>query len=171
MQIPNKILSKRRFILFVAIFGLLALCAMGVIIMQPYLAHRLASKIYANYEIYLLKYPNSRFVESTIRPTSKVTMATDYFYYTSDATDMVREYMEQQMPGFVHLQGSRVVNEPTYRNSTCADETVLKYYFQALGKGRPCIEIKIYPSDTGETSITITEHWSSMGSPGWVRRL
>jgi hypothetical protein len=171
MQILNTDVSKRRFSLFVALFGLLALCVMVAIIMQPYIAHRLASKIYANYEVYRLKYPNSYFVESKINATSKVTMATDYFYYTSDDTDTVREYMEQQMPGFVHLQGSRVIKEPTYSNSTCADETMFRYFFQVLDRSGPCVEIKIYPSDTGATSITITERWSSLGFPSWLRGL
>jgi hypothetical protein len=170
MPILHKAVSKRRFSLFVTIFGLLVLCTV-VIIMQPYIAYRFASKIYANYEIYLLKYPNSHFVESKISATSKVSMVTDYIYYTSDDIDMVREYMEQQMAGFIHLQGPRVVNEPTYNNSTCANDTVSKYFFHALGKVSPCIEINIYPSDTGATTITISEQWNSLGCPGWLRGL
>lgn len=171
MQILNRVVSKRPFSLFIAFSGLLVLCGIVLIIIQPYIAFRFASKMYANYEIYLLKYPKSHFVTSKIRATSKVSMATDYIYYTSDDTDTVREYMEQQMPGFVHLQGSRVINELTYSNSTCADETVLKYFFQVLDKVSPCLEIKIYPSDTSETSITITEHWVSLGCPWWLKGL
>jgi len=166
-----KVVSKRRFSLLLLLFVLMILCAVLTVLIQPFLVHRLLSKIYTNYEIYLLKYPNSYLVESKIRPTSKVTMATDYTYCTSDDIDTVREYFEKQIPGFVHLQGPRVVNEPTYSNRTCADEMVFKYFFQAFGLGGPCIEIKIYPSDVDETLITITEHWSSMGFPGWVRGL
>ncbi len=166
-----KVVSKRRFSLLLALFVLLVLCCMVVIVAQPYLVHRVASKTYANYEIYLLEYPNSHFVESKIRATSKVSMATGYTYSTSDDIGTVRKYMEQQMPGFVHLQGSRVVNEPTYRNSTCADGTVLKYFFRTFGNSSPCVEIIIYPSKTGETLIIMSEHWFSMGFPGWVRRL
>jgi hypothetical protein len=166
-----KIVSQRRFGLFLIIFVLLLICVMSVILMQPYILHRFATKVYVNYEIHLLKYPNSYFLESETKATSKVTMATDYTYRTSDDIDTVREYMEQQIPGFVHLQGVRVVNEPTYVNSSCADETVLKLFFQRLNKGSPCIEVKIYPADTGETSIIIREHWFSAGVASWLRWL
>jgi hypothetical protein len=166
-----KTISKRRLNLFLILFVLLLLCATLAILVQPYILYRFASKVYVNYEINLLKYPNSRFLESETKATSKVTMATDYTYHTSDDIDMVREYMEQQIPGFVHLQGVRVINEPTYVNSSCVDEAVLRYFFQLLDKGTPCIEVKIYPADTGETSIIISEHWFSLGVASWLRWL
>lgn len=137
--------------------ALLALCCMVIVVVQPYLVHRFVSKTYANYKIYLLKYPNSHFVESKTRPTSKVSRATDYTYSTLDDIDTVQKYMEQQTPGFIRLQGYQVVNEPTYRNRTCLDGI--------------CIEIKIYPSNTGETLIIMSEHWYSMGFPKWLPRV
>ncbi|GIK43840.1 MAG: hypothetical protein BroJett011_76730 [Chloroflexota bacterium] len=168
-----KIVSKQRSSLFLIIFAVLLVSVMSVILMlmQPYILYLFATKAYVNYEINLLKYPNSHFLESETKATSKVTMATDYTYRTSDNIDTVREYMEQQIPGFVHLQGVRVVKEPTYVNSSCADETVLKLFFQLLDKGSPCIEIRIYPADTGETWIIISEHWFSAGVASWLRWL
>lgn len=97
-------------------------------------------------------------------------MATDYTLYSSDDLEAVLEYMEQQRPGFVQLQGSHVINEPTLRNITCADETMLRNVFQILDKGTPCIDVFIYPSATNGTSIRISENWSSMGFPEWLRR-
>jgi hypothetical protein len=97
-------------------------------------------------------------------------MATDYTFYSSADIDIVLDYMEQQQSGFVQLRGSRVITEPTFRNSLCADETVLRIIFQILDRGTPCIEISIYPSATGGTSIRISENWSSMGFPAWLRR-
>ena len=170
MQIV-KIVSKRRLSLsLLTIFILLTSCVTIALLGQPQVVYRFATKIYTTYKIYELKYPNSHFVESEIKPTSKVTMATDYTYYTVDDIDTVREYMEQQIPGFVHLEGSRVINEPTYINIICADERVVRYLFQVLGGGGPCIEVKVYPSDNSETLITITENWGSLGFPAWLRR-
>ncbi len=161
-------MTKRR-ILVIALV-LVVLLILGVVLTQPLVVHRLLSKVFTAYEIYLLKYPNSQLVETEIRATSKVTMATDYTFYSSDDVDAVLEYMEQQRPGFVQLQGSRVINEPTFRNITCADETALRNIFQILDRGTPCMEISIYPSATRETSIRISENWSSMGFPEWLRR-
>lgn len=166
-----KDISKRRFNLSLVLFMLLLLCVMLMLLPQPYILHRLASKMYVYYEINLLKYPNSRFVQSEIEATSKVSMATDYTYCTSDDIDTVREYMEQQIPGFVHLRGVRVVNEPTYSNGICANETVFQHFFQILDRGYPCVEVTIYPSDIGNTSIIITEHWNSAGFARWLRLL
>lgn len=164
----RKVVTKRRiFILFLVLFVLLIL---WVALTQPFVVHRLSTKVFTGYEIYLLKYPNSHLIETEIKATSKVTMATHYTYHTSDDIDTVREYMEQQRPGFVHLQGSRVINEPTFRNTTCADETAFSNIFQVLDKGNPCIEAYIYPSATSGTSIRISEHWSSMVFPAWLTR-
>jgi hypothetical protein len=164
----RKVVTKRRIILLLLVLFILLI--LWVALTQPFVVHRLSTKVFTGYEIYLLKYPNSHLVESKIRPTSKVTMATYYNYHASDNIDTVREYMEKQRPGFVHLHGSRVINEPTYRNSTCADETAFRYIFQVLDKGSPCIDVYIYPSDTSGTSIRISEHWSSMHFPAWLRR-
>jgi len=74
----RKGVSRRRIILLLLVsFVLLALL---VAITQPFLIHRLSTKVFTGYEIYLLKYPNSHLVKQEIRPTSKVTMATDYTY-------------------------------------------------------------------------------------------
>jgi hypothetical protein len=165
---PRKVVTKRRiFILFLVLFILLILL---VALTQPFVVHRLSTKFFTGYEIYLQKYPNSHLVEREIKATSKVTMVTHYTYHTSDDIDTVREYMEQQRPGFVHLQGSRVINEPTFRNTTCADETAFRNIFQVLDMGSPCIEVYIYPSATSGTSIRISENWISMGFPAWLRR-
>jgi hypothetical protein len=106
-------------------------------------------------------------IETEIRATSKVTMATDYIFYSSDNIDTILEYMEQQRPGFVHLQGSRVINEPTFQNCVGANEMAFQRIFQALEKGTPCVEVYIYPSSTNGTTIKISENWSIMGFPEW----
>jgi hypothetical protein len=161
-------ITPRRAGLFLLLLFIILI--LGVVLTQPYLMFRVSSKIFTAYEIYLLKYPNSQLVETEIRATSKVTMAADYIFYSSDNIDTVLEGMEQQRPGFMHLYGSRVINEPTYRNSTCADETAFRYIFQVLARGTPCIEVNLYPSATSGTSIMISEHWNSMGFPAWLRR-
>jgi hypothetical protein len=163
-----KTLPKRRIILLLLV--LFILLALLVVLTQPFVIHRLSSKVFTGYEISLLKHPNSHLVEKVIRPTSKVTMATDHTYYTSDDIDTVLEYMEQQQPGFIQLQGSYVIVEPTFRNTTCASETIFSSIFQILEKGFPCIEVSVYPSETSGTSIRISENWSSMGFPAWLRR-
>ena len=162
----NKSVNKSRIILLLLV--VLVLLIFWVALTQPFLIHRLSTKTFTGYEIYLLKYPNSHLVETEIRATSKVTMATHYAYHTPDDIVTVREYMDQQLPGFVHLQGSRVINEPTFRNSTCADETPFSKIFQLIDKGNPCIEVSVYPSTTTGTSIRISENWSSMGFPAWL---
>ncbi len=165
----RKVVIKRRIILLLLV--LLALLMLWVALTQPFVVHRLATRVFTGYEIYQLKYPNSYLVETETTATSKITMATHYTYHTSDDIDTVREYMEQQRPGFVHLQGSRVINEPTFRNTICADETAFRNIFQVLNKGNPCIEVSIYPSATSGTSIRISEHWCSLGFPAWLRGL
>lgn len=161
-------LPKHRITLLLLV--LFALLALLVVLTQPFVIHRLSSKVFLSYEIFLLKYPNSHLMEKEIRPTSKVTMATDYTYYTSDDIEIVLEYMEKQQPGFIQLQGSYVIVEPTFRNATCASQTIFSSIFQILKKGTPCIEVFIYPSETSGTSIRISENWSSMGFPAWLRR-
>jgi hypothetical protein len=168
MMEKRKTLSKCRIILLLLVLSILL--ALSVALTQPFIVHRLSSKVFTGYEIYLLKYPNSHLIEKEIRPTSKVTMATDYTYYTSGDIDTVLEYMEQRQPGFIQLQGSYVIVEPTFRNTTCANETIFGSIFQILEKGIPCIEVSIYPSETSGTSIRIGENWSSMGFPAWLRR-
>ena len=165
----RKVVIKRRIILLLLV--LLALLMLWVALTQPFVVHRLATRVFTGYEIYQLKYPNSYLVETETTATSNITMATHYTYHTSDDIDTVREYMEQQRPGFVHLQGSRVINEPTFRNTICADETAFRNIFQVLNKGNPCIEVSIYPSATSGTSIRISEHWCSLGFPAWLRGL
>ncbi len=160
-------MTERRILVLALV--LVVVVILGVVLTQPFVVHRLSSKVFIAYEIYLLRYPNSHLVETEIKATSKVTMATDYIFYSSDDVDAVLEYMEQQRPGFVQLHGSHVITEPTFRNETCADETVLRNIFQILGKGTPCIEVSIYPYATGGTSISISESWSSMGFPEWLR--
>lgn len=162
-------MTKRRIIPLLLV--LLALLTLWFTLTQPLVVHRLATRVFTGYEINQLKYPNSNLVEKETMTTSKITMATHYTYHTSDDIDTVREYMEQQRPGFVHLQGSRVINEPTFRNTICANETAFRNIFQALDKGDPCIEVSIYPSSTSGTSIKISEHWSSLGFPVWLRGL
>jgi len=164
----RKVVTKRRIILLLLVLFVLLILWMALT--QPFVVHRLSTKVFTGYEIYLLKYPNSHLIETEIKATSKVTMATHSTYHTSDDIETVREYMEQQRPGFVHLQGSRVINEPTFRNTTCADETAFSNIFQVLDKGNPCIEVYIYPSATSGTSIRISENWSSMMFPAWLKR-
>jgi hypothetical protein len=167
MKIQETVPRHRIILLLLVLFTLLALLVVST---QPFVIHRLSTKLLTGYEIYLLKYPNSHFIEKEIRPTSKVTMATDYTYYTSDNIDTVLEYMEQRQPGFVQLQGSYVIVEPTFRNTTCANETIFRNIFQILERGVPCIEMSIHPSGTSGTSIRISENWSSMGFPAWLIR-
>jgi len=140
-----------------------------IVLTQPYFVHRLSSRIFTSYEIYLLKYPSSQLVEKEIVATSKVSMATHYRYHSLDDIDIVLDYVEEQLPGFVQLSGSRVINEPTFRNSICADATSFMNIFEVLDKGFPCVEVSIYPSDTGGTIIRISENWYSMGFPKWLR--
>ena len=168
MMEKREALSRCRITLSLLVLSVLL--ALLVALTQPFVVHRLSSKVFTRYEIFLLKYPNSHLIERKIRPTSKVTMATDYTYYTSDDIDAVLEYMEQRRPGFVRLQGSYVIVEPTFRNTACANETIFGSIFQILEKGIPCIEVSIYPSETSGTSIRISENWSSMGFPAWLRR-
>jgi hypothetical protein len=165
----RKVVTKRRIVLL--LLGILVLLILWVALTQPFIVHRLATRVFTGYEIYQLKYPNSYLVETETTATSKVSMATHYAYHTSDDIDTVQEYMEQQLPGFVHLQGPRVINEPTHRNTICADETAFRNVFQVLDKGNPCIEVSIYPSATSGTSIRISENWFSMGFPAWLRGL
>ena len=165
----RKVITKHRLILLLIVLFVL-LILLWLVLTQPFFVHRLTTKVFTDYEIYLLKYHNSHLVETEIIATSKVTMATHYTYHTSDDIDTVRGYMEQQRPGYVHLQGSRVINEPTFTNTTCADETAFRNIFRVLGKGIPCIEVNIYPSAVSGTSIRISENWSSMGFPAWLRR-
>ncbi len=165
MESPKIMTKYRLILLLVVLFILLMLWA---VLTQPFFAHRLATKIFTYYEIYLLKYPDSHLVETEITATSKVTMATHYTYHTSDYIDTVQEYMDQQLPGYVHMVGSRVIKEPTFTNRTSADETAFRNLFQKIGKGAPCIEVNIYPSVAGGTFILISEHWSSMGFPAWL---
>lgn len=139
-------------------------------ITQPFIVHRVSTKVFTNYELSLLKYPKSHLVGTEIRPTSKVTMETNFNYYTSDNLETVLEYMEEQLPGFVQLQGSWVIVEPTYRNTIGSEETAFRFIFQYLEKGMPGIAVYIYPSDIEGTSIRISEKWSSMGFPAWLRR-
>lgn len=98
-------------------------------------------------------------------------METDYTFYSAENIDTILAYMEQHRPGFVHLQGSRVIKEPTFQNSVCANETAFQRIFKALEKGTPCVEVYIYPSSSNGTTIKISENWSSMGFPGWLRGL
>jgi hypothetical protein len=164
----RKFVTKRCITL--CLLAISVLLILWVALTQPFVVHRLATKVFTGYEIYLLKYPNSQLVETEIKATSKVTMATHYTYHTSDDMDTVHEYMEQKRPGFVHLRGSRVINEPTFRNTTCAGETVFRNIFQVLAKGTPCMDVTIYPSATSGTSIRLSETWLSMGFPAWLRR-
>jgi hypothetical protein len=161
-------MTKRRILVLSLV--LVVLLILGVVFTQPLVVHRVSSKAFTAYELYLLKYPNSRLVEKEIRATSKVTMVTHFTFYSSDDMDIVLEYMEQQRPGFVQLIGSRVIKEPTFRNIKCAGETVWRNIFQVLGIGTPCVEVSIYPSSSGGTSIRISENWYSMGFPGWLTR-
>jgi hypothetical protein len=158
------------FIVSIALFGLLTLWATRA---QPFIARyivfRLCSRAFTFYEINHLKYPNSDFVMSEVTPTTKITMATHYTFYTTDNIMTVLEFMEQKLPGNVQMKGSYVKTEPTYRNSIGADETKFKSIFQVIGYHAPYIEVNIYPSTTGGTTIQISEHWLSMGVPSWLR--
>ena len=161
-------MTKLRILVLVLV--LVALLVVGVVFTQPFVAHRLSTKVFTAYEIYLLKYLNSQLVETETSATSKVTMATDYTFYISDDVDTVVKFMEQQQPGYIQLQGSYVIVEPTFRNTTCANETMFRGVFQILKRGSPCIEVSVYPVATGGTSIQISENWSSMGFPAWLRK-
>jgi hypothetical protein len=132
--------------------------------------YRLTTKVFTGYELSLLTYPNSHLIEKEIGATSKVTMATDYTFYSPDDFDTVLEFMEQQRPGYIQLQGSYVIVEPTFRNTTCANETMFRDIFQIFERGTPCIEVSIYPATIGGTAIRISENWSSMGFPAWLRK-
>ncbi len=162
----RKVITNSRIVLLLMLVVLLIL---WVVLTQSFVVYRFTTKIFTYYEIYLLKYPNSHLIEITNIATSKVTMATHYTYHTSDDIDIVREYMEQQLPGFVHMEGSYVMNEPTFSNTISADETAFRNIFRFLGKGVPYIEVLIYPSTTNETTIRISENWFSMGFPAWLR--
>ena len=159
-------ISKRRIILLTLI--LFVLLILLVLLTQPYFVHRLSSKLFTSYEIYLLKYPDSKLVEKEILATSKISMATHYKYHSLDDIDIVLEYMDQQLPGFVQLGGSRVINEPTFRNTICADVTLFEKIYEFLDKGTPCIDVSIYPSSTSGTTIRVSENWVSMGFPRWL---
>ncbi len=162
-------MTKRR--ILVLVLGLVTLLVFAVVFSQPFVVHRIATKAFTGYELYRLKYPNSQLIETEIRATSKVTMATDYNFYSSDDVDTVLEYLEVRRPGFIQLQGSHVIIEPTFRNTTCANETMFRDVFQLLEKGTPCIEVSIHPALGGGTSIRLSENWSSMGFPAWLRGL
>jgi hypothetical protein len=166
MMENGRVMSKRRILIFALVVALLVFV---VLLTQPFLVYRLSTKVFTGYELSLLKYPDSHLIEKEIRATSKVTMATDYTFYSPDDFDTVLEFMEQQRPGYVQLQGSYVIVEPTFRNTTCANETMFRNIFQILERGTPCIEVSIYPATTGGTSIRISENWSSMGFPAWLR--
>jgi hypothetical protein len=129
------------------------------------------TKIFTGYEILLLKYPNSHLVDSETKPTSKISMATDYNFHTMDNVDTVLEHMENQMPGFERLFGSYEITEPTYRNGICADETAFVNIFQSLEKASPCVYVYIFPSDGNGASIKISEKWCSLGFPRWLKMI
>lgn len=163
---PNKLLTTRNIsILFLLVFIMLLLF---VLLTQPFLIHRVITKIFTGYEIYLLKYPRSSLVETEIRPTSKVSMATYYSFITPDDIETVLVFMEQKLPGFELMKGSYVIQEPTFQNDVCAQVTPFKNVFQKLSKGFPCIEINIFPSTDEGTEIIISEHWYSMFFPRWL---
>jgi hypothetical protein len=98
----RKVVTKRRIVLLLLV--LFVLLILWVALTQPFVFHRLATRVFTGYEIYQLKYPDSYLVETETTATSKVTMATHYTYHTSDDIDTVREYMEQQRPGFVQMK-------------------------------------------------------------------
>jgi hypothetical protein len=162
----RRVITRRRALLLILVFA--GLLIFGVLFTQPYVAHRLSTKIFTAYQIYLLKYPNSKLIETETRATSKVTMRTGYTFHSLDNVDTVLRYMEQQQPGFIQMVGSRVITEPTFRNTTCADETIFNGIFQLLERGVPCIEINIYPAATIGTSIQISENWYSISFPAWL---
>ena len=171
-KLPN-FLNKRCIVTTaIVIIGLLFFL---VTILRPfetcYVAFRFSSKVFTNFEIYRLKYPGSRLTESEVSYTSKVTMARYHTYHTTDDINTVLKYFEQKLPGFVHMIGSRVKIEPTYRNEFSAGETEFNSIFQELGRGTPYIEVYIFPSVTSGTTIQISEHWSSMGVPLWLTLL
>jgi hypothetical protein len=160
--------DKRRFLwLSLVLFGLLLL---WMVLTQPFLVHRLFSKIFTAYELQLFRYPSIDLFDKKITATSKVTMATHYYYHTSDEIEIVLDYIEEQIPGFFLMHGSRVINEPTFVNFTCANDTAFRNIFAFLDKGTPCIEVYIYPSETTGTIIRISEHWTSMDFPSWIIR-
>jgi hypothetical protein len=164
---PKTMTTRRTLLLFVVLFSLFML---WVALTQPLVFFRFTTKIFTGYQLYLLQYPKSRFVEKVITATSKVTMATHFYYHTSEDIETVLAYYELQRPGFSYLHGSRVIIEPTFKHTACADETAFREIFQSLENGYPCIEVSIYPSSAGGTSIRISEHWFSMRVPGWLRR-
>jgi hypothetical protein len=168
MMESRRVISKRCIGLSLLLLSVLLFLWVGI--SKPYLVHRLATKAFTFYEISQLKYPNSNLADKEITATTKITMATHHIYITADDIDTVREYMENEHPGFVQLHGSRVINEPTYRNTFCVDETAFKRTFQFLEKGQPCIEVNIFPADNSNTSIRYSENWTSMGFPGWLTR-
>ena len=105
MMKSDKGFSKR--CIWLTLLTLIVLLILWVSISKTFLAHRLSTKAFTFYEISQLKYPNSSLVDKEITATSKITMATHYVYITTDEIDTVREYMENEHPGFVHLHGSR----------------------------------------------------------------
>jgi hypothetical protein len=165
----RKFLKKHGIVTIAVLLGLLILF---VTMARPYevryVVFRLSTKVFANFEVDRLKYPDSRLVESEVRYTTKVTKATYRTYRTTNDIKTVLDYFERNLPGFVHMRGSLVKTEPTYRNELSAGETEFNNIFQALGCGTPYIEVYVYPSTTGGTTIQINEHWSSMGVPSWL---
>ncbi len=139
-----------------------------VLLTQPFIIHRAITKIFTGYEIYLLRYPNSSLMETEIRATSKVSMATYYTFITPDDIETVLVYMENKLPGFDLMRGSYVIKAPTNKNAICAQVTPFGNTFQKLGIGFPCIEVNIFPSADDRTKIIISEHWNSMFYPRWL---
>jgi hypothetical protein len=160
-------MTKRR--VFILVLVLVALSVFGIALTQPFFVHRLFTKAFTAYELSLLKYPDSQLIQREISPTSKITMATYYTFHSPDDLESVLDFMEQQRPGYVQLQGSYVIVEPTFRNTTCANETLFRGMFHILELSAPCIKVSIYPSATGGTSIRISENWVSKGFPAWLR--
>jgi hypothetical protein len=161
-------MTKGHILILALVF--IALVLFGIASTQPFLIHRLATKAFTYYELYLLKYPDSSLVERVIRPTSKVTMATHYTFYSSDEVGTVLQFMELERPGYVKLHGSYVIVEPTFRNTTCADETMFRRIFQNLEGFPPCFEVSIYPAAKGGTYIRKSELWFSMRFPAWLKK-
>jgi len=166
----RKFLNKRRIVTIAIV--LLGLLILFVTMARPfevrYVIFRLSTKVFTSFEVYRLKYPDSRLVESEVSYTTKVTMATYRTYHTTDGIKTVLDYFERNLPGFVHVRGSLVKIEPTYRNELSAGETGFNSIFQELGRGTPYIEVYVFPSTTDGTTIRISEHWSSMGVPSWL---
>jgi hypothetical protein len=165
----SQLLKDKRRILSLALV-VFAVLFLWMALTQPFLFHRLSSKFFTAYELQLFRYPNSDLVDKEITATSKITMATHYSYHTSDNIETVLDYMEEQKPGFFLMHGSRVINDSTFVNITCANDTAFRNIFEFLNKGTPCIEVYIYPSDTSGTIIRVSEHWNSMGFPSWIIR-